>query len=114
MPRGAGRVEESVDDALQPKNQAAELSPGAGLIFCAFSRFTGLGVEVEALLPLKTGTASLLIPWDTLVFCRDILSAFERHVFSLWSKKYRGHSNHKNKCVDLQVSTADKVGKKVG
>ena len=35
MPRGAGRVEESVDDALQPKNQAAELSPGAGLIFCA-------------------------------------------------------------------------------
>ena len=72
------------------KNQGAELPPGAGPIFCAFSRFTGLGLGVEALLSQKTGTASLLVPRDTLVFRRNILSVFERlNVFSLWSKVQR-------------------------
>ena len=40
--------------------------------------------------PQKTGTASLLVPRDTLVFRRNILSVFERlNVFSLWSKVQR-------------------------
>ena len=69
------------------KNQGAELPPGAGPIFCAFSRFTGLGLGVEALLSQKTGTASLLDPWDSYVFCRDILSVFGRFMFSHFGQK---------------------------
>lgn len=91
-----------------PKNQGAELPPGAGLISCAVGRFTGLGGR--PLPPQKTDTASLLVPWDTLVFRRNILSVFERlNVFSLWSK-YSGHRSHNNKCADLGVSTVDKLG----
>lgn len=89
------------------KNQGAELPPGAGLI-----------LVLQQIHRPGGGGGGPSTPEDRNCFppssCRDILSIFGRHVSSLWSKKYRGQSNHKNKCVDLWVSTADKVGNKGG
>ena len=88
MPRGAGHARSEQVMLSSPKNQGAELPPGAGLISCAVGRFTGLGGR--PLPPQKTDTASLLVPWDTLVSAETSLVYLKDLTFSHFGQSTEG------------------------
>lgn len=54
-----------------------------------------------------TGTVSLPVPWDTLLFHKDILSILKKLGFSYFGQKYKGNSSHKNKSATMDVSTVE-------